>query len=69
MIRSSIEPGTTVWNTEFGFGIFKAMARRKDKAIIRFKNEEELIVLPRKDLTEIEDELKEEQKQEFNPPI
>ncbi len=68
MIRKSIEPGTLVWNEDYGFGRFKKWSEfDKDSAIV--KCSESILQISRKHLIEIEDEPKEKQEQEFNPPV
>lgn len=52
MIRQSIKPGTKVWHQIAGIGVFKNYTADGD-AIIDFGDE--LIAIPRKDLTEVEE--------------
>lgn len=55
MIRKSIEPGTKVWNENYGFGIFKGWNDYGD-AISQF-NDYITKPMPRRALTEVEDEI------------
>ena len=67
MIRKSIEPGTEIFHVIYGIGVFKKWSTiyGNDIAVVNFKLGE--ILIPRKELTEIESEPKKEQ--EFNPPV
>jgi len=68
MIRKSIEPGTTVWNCEFGFGTFIKWNKGNDNfAVVKF--DKRILSIPGKYSTEIEPESEPKKEQEFNPPV
>lgn len=60
MIRRTLEPGKTVWNEKVGFGKFIGIKiMDADTAIVEIESHR--FYIPRKELTEIESGVKNEQ--------